>query len=203
VWSDSEQNVWLDPQGRLHLAITRTPGGWSCAEVVATRPAVHGEYRWVFSVDPVPHDPCVVLGLFLYENDSREIDFELSRWNDPHHPGAQFVIQPAGADSHHKFHTEGANVLTVSLAWEPARVTGRCWAGEDLSRAPLACWDYRGKKIPPAGKMRIHTNLWIFRGRPAAGMRPHEVEIRSFRFSPGPSSSLRIEEGRPPRGGTR
>src|SRR2546422_5049318 len=33
VFADSTANVWVDPQGRLHLRITHRAGGWQCAEV--------------------------------------------------------------------------------------------------------------------------------------------------------------------------
>ncbi len=80
AWANSPKNVWLDDQGQLHLAIVPSGDRWDCAEVVATRSLGYGEYRWVIAGNLSKFDPRVVLGLFLYENDQREIDFELSRW---------------------------------------------------------------------------------------------------------------------------
>jgi hypothetical protein len=184
-FSDAADNVWLDEQRRLHLAITRAGGRWRCAEVVADRSLGHGEYRWVFSGGLAALDRQAVLGLFTYETTTREIDFELSRWGDPAKANAQFVIQPYTArDSTHRFDTGAATVLTVSVVWDKAEVRGRCWAGEDTGKEPLADWRYTGRRIPPPGKERARANLWLFDGKPPASGAKQEVIIHSFAFTP-------------------
>lgn len=183
-WSDAEEHVRLDDKGHLNLAIAQTGGRWQCAEVVATQSLGYGVYRWVISGDLPALDPRVVLGLFVYENDRREIDFELSRWGEADNANAQFVIQPYGKDSMHRFDTGKAKVLNCSLVWEKTAVRGRCWAGVDTTREPLADWKYTGRKIPPPGNERARMNLWLFRGKAPAAPVKEEIVIQSFEFKP-------------------
>jgi hypothetical protein len=184
-FADATENVWLDDKEHLHLAITKAGGQWQCAEVVADRSLGYGEYCWVVSGDLPALERRTVLGLFTYETTTREIDFELSRWNDAAKPNAQFVVQPyAAKDSTHRFDTGKAMALSVSLIWEPARVRGRCWEGENVTKAPLADWTYTGRFIPKPGKERARANLWLFEGRPPESGEKQEIVVRSFRFVP-------------------
>jgi hypothetical protein len=188
-FSDSKENVWLDEKNRLHLAITKADGRWQCAEIVASQSLGYGEYRWVVSGDLPTLDRSVVLGLFTYETNEKEIDFELSRWGISEKPNAQLVVQPYTAkDSMHRFDTGKAKVLTCSLVWEKDVVRGRCWEGEDTTKEPIADWKYTGRRIPPPGKERTRANLWLFEGRsPASGNR-QEVIIHSFEFKSSTTS---------------
>lgn len=183
-WSNSEKNVWLDDKGQLHLAIVKTDDRWDCAEVVATESLGYGEYRWVIEGDLSAFDPRVVLGMFTYENDQREIDFELSRWGDAKNPNSQFVVQPGAKDSVHRFDSGKAKTLTVSLLWEKAKIRGRCWVGEDTTQTPLADWEYTGKKNPPPGRERVDINFWLYQGIAPSTTAPQEIVIRTFRFVP-------------------
>jgi len=184
-FSDSPENVWTDDKGYLHLAITKVAGKWRCAEVVADRSLGFGEYRWVVAGDLPALDRQVVLGLFTYESDSREIDFELSRWGDAAKVNAQFVVQPYTIKGNmHRFDTGKATILTCSLLWEKGQVRGRCWAGDSTAGEPLGEWLYTGRSIPPAGKERVRANLWLFEGRAPASAERQEVVIRSFEFKP-------------------
>jgi len=184
-FSDAEENVRVDQQGQLHLAVTHRDGAWQCAEVIG--PSLgYGEYRWVVAGDLAAMDPQFVLGLFTYLDNQHEIDFELSRWGDADKPNAQFVVQPHGKDSMYRFDTGKASLLTCSFLWAEKLVRGRCWIGEDTSGKPLAEWEYTGAKVPEPGGERVRSNLWLFRGQLPTVERPQEVVIRSFRFTPSP-----------------
>jgi hypothetical protein len=187
-FSDSEEQVRVEKDGRLRLAVTERDGHWHCAEVVGS-PLGYGEYRWVVSGDLATLDPNVVLGLFVYadpgrDHRAREIDFELSRWSDAGKSNAQFVIQPYVFKEMRRFDTGKAEVLVISLTWNRGAVGGRCWAGDDASHKPLAEWKYVGAKIPRPEEVRVRMNLWLFNGHPPVGKRPQEIVIRSFRFEP-------------------
>lgn len=182
LFSDSPENVWLDDEHYLHLAVTQRRGTWRCAEVVAHQSLGYGEYRWVISGDLAALDPRVVLGLFLYEDDSNEIDFELSRWGQKTGANAQFVVQPPAKDRMTRFDTGSARVLTCSLVWEERLVRGRCWAGDDITGAPLVDWTFTGRRMPRPGRERARANLWLFQG--SAPAKEQEIVIRSFHFDP-------------------
>jgi hypothetical protein len=151
--------------------VTKSDGKWQCAEVVAEKSLGYGEYRWVFSGDLSVLDRRVVLGLFTYENTTKEIDFELSRWGDVRKGNAQFVVQPYTAkDSTYRFDTGRAKVLTVSLLWEkdqPAAAAGR-------ARIPTEHpWQTGNTQVgtSPPGKERARANLWLFEGKPPPRVR--------------------------------
>jgi len=83
-FSDSTNNVWLDPQGRLHLRITHQANQWQCAEIVSARTFGYGSYRFELDSEVDSLDVNAVLGLFTWSDDpayaDREIDVECSRW---------------------------------------------------------------------------------------------------------------------------
>ncbi len=87
----SKDNIVVDPAGKLHLSIIPIDGStaeWSCAEIMLPSDAAmgFGRYRWILETPLAAlggnghfaNRP--VLGLFLYKDDSHEIDIEMSRW---------------------------------------------------------------------------------------------------------------------------
>lgn len=185
-WSDSAEAVRVDAEGHLHLAILPKDGGWTCAEVVAPASLGYGEYRWTIAGRLATLDPRSVLGLFTYEDDQHEIDFELSRWGKPGDDNAQFVLQPYAPDSMRRFDVGKADHLTASFDWRADAVRFRCWAGDDTNRPPLREWTYAGPKVPRPGKERAIINFWLMDGRPSPDASRQDVTIRSFKFRPAP-----------------
>lgn len=85
----SRENVVVDLSGKLHLSIVPIhTSEWSCAEIMMPSDATmgFGRYRWIIETPlsalggdgNFANRP--VLGLFLYKDDSHEIDIEMSRW---------------------------------------------------------------------------------------------------------------------------
>jgi hypothetical protein len=192
-------NVHVDEKGRLHLGITQADDRrWKCAEVRLARSLRHGEYRWIIEGDLAGLDPNAVLGLFLYQDDEREIDFELSRWAGRGDTwNAQFAVMPSEEDDVMlkkgrlaRFDTEKATVLTVSLRWRKGRVDGRAWSGSEEAAEPeakpLARFSYQWKdgKEPEPGKERAIMDLWLIRAKPPTSGKSQEIVVRSFKFTP-------------------
>ena len=96
IFSDSEKDVFVDSEGRLHLKITRHQGKWVCAEVVSLKSFGYGTYH--FEMESSMHfDPQAVWGLFTWHirdpaYSHREVDIEFSRWGCPVNQNAQFVV---------------------------------------------------------------------------------------------------------------
>ena len=184
-YSDGPDAAAVDAQGRLRLALTPGAGGrWNSVEVSTPDSLGHGEYRWVVAGDLAALDRRTVLGLFTYEDDAHEIDFELGRWGDPQAPDAQFAVQPYAPDSLRRFDTGAAGRLTGGFTWTAAAVRFACWAGTDTTKPPLRAWDYAGPKVPRPGRERTHMNLWVFEGRRDPGAKAEAVTIESFTFTP-------------------
>ena len=83
-FSDSNNNVWLDDQGRLHLRITNRSNQCQCAEVVTKPTFGYGSYRFELDSAVSGLNPSVVLGLFTWSDDPaythRVIDVDCDRW---------------------------------------------------------------------------------------------------------------------------
>jgi len=94
-WSDSEQSVWVDENGWLHLKIRKENGIWTCAEVYTKEPTCYGLHHF-YTIGRLDNmDPNVVFAPFLYKDDLTEIDIEFSRWGEANSPSnAQYVVQP-------------------------------------------------------------------------------------------------------------
>lgn len=185
-FSDASESVRVDQDGHLHLAILPTNGSWTCSEVVAPASLGYGEYRWTVAGKLPTLDPRSVVGLFTYEDNDHEIDFEVSRWGKPGDANAQFVLQPYAPDSMRRFDAGAAERLTASLIWTERSVRFRCWVGSDTTKPPLHEWTYTGPKIPRPGKERTRMNFWLLDGRPSPAATRQDVTIESFEFRPAP-----------------
>ena len=79
-WSDSPQNVWVDGNGALHLKIRYSGGTWYCSEVSSQNTTRYGMHRFYADCRLDSLDRNVVVGLFLYANDTTEVDMEFAKW---------------------------------------------------------------------------------------------------------------------------
>lgn len=185
-FSDSEEHVRVDAQGRLHLRIARTNGRWTCAEVVCTRSLGHGTYRFDVATDATTINERAVLGLFTWDDQPadhhREIDVELSRWSDPANDNAQYVVQPFDREGNlHRFNLPaGLGATSHRFNWARGRVEFRSTAGA----TSLESWTYTGPDVPRPGAENPRLNLWLQNGfgSPPSDGRPVEVVIESFTY---------------------
>ncbi len=181
-FSDSEDNVWVDGEGKLHLKITFRDGRWNCARVEMAKS--YGYNRYVFFVSSRPDnlDRQVVWGLYTYRNDDEEIDIEFSRWGIDNNQEAQYVIQPSQPGNRVRFrmNLEG-NYTTHIIDWKKKRIDFASYHGHrlkpDKETDIIARWRYTGNDIPPDRDERLKINLWLFRGTPPSDGRETEVII--------------------------
>ncbi len=191
LWSDSQDSVWVDADGRLHLALVEEEGQAWAAEVSLRESLGLGTY--VFSLDSPVRQPneFVVAGLFardvLTERENKEFDIELARWADPDGHDAQYVLAPwelAG----------NGDVFTVGPLYEPTvhacewqedrhlftSAVGRAWppAAEDL----LHTWEYDGPSVMVPDNEQVRINLWLFRYLEPPASAAHDVELVLSRF---------------------
>ena len=171
----SAANARVDAAGRLHLAVARdaASGAWSCAEVVLNASLGYGTYAWTLAPPaPVSLDENIVIGLFTYENDSREVDVEFSQWGGAF-PGvnADFAVQPATVQ---RFEA-GVGAVRAGYTWGPGFVNFTCGS---------EAWSHAGADVPPPGAERVHMNAWLDRGRAPATGEGAEVVVADFVFTP-------------------
>jgi hypothetical protein len=183
-FSGSAQNVWVDGQGRLHLAITRVKGRWWCAEVTNTQSLGYGTYTFTLDTAVNALDPNVVLGLFTWNDDPayahRELDVEFARWGNAADPtNAQYVVQPWDSPGHLLRVTQtSATTSSVSFRWQSGSV------GFSATSASPSPWTYTGSDVPIPGGEHPHLNLWLDNGSAPANGSPVEVVVESFTFTP-------------------
>lgn len=102
----SPSNVAIDAAtDKLHLSISPVNGStgeWSSAEILLSSGLGFGRYRWIMEtpLSAMGGDGGFakrpVLGMFLYKDDSHELDIEMSRWNDGYgaNKTADYAVQP-------------------------------------------------------------------------------------------------------------
>lgn len=163
-WSASEENVWVDEQGRLHMKITHRDGKWFCSEVVCEKPATYGTHAFYLNGPVDKLDPRVVLGLFTWDDTvyksqaNCEIDIEFSRWKKPSAPNLHYSVQPVygpGEPSGH--YEERTHVSHMKLenpqsthifTWTPERVVFSSFKGNQHPAHLLDGWSYLGTHPP-------------------------------------------------------
>lgn len=214
LFGDGPENVRVDADGRLVMALTNDGGTWTSAEIALADVLGYGDYVFTTRGRVDALDPSAVLGLFLWEygacwspgdlwwNPYNEIDIEFSRWNEPDAPNAQFVVQPWDIPGNRqRFDVTFADdeIASHAFRWSPDRVEFRSWRGgpEDEATAPvLHTWTSNGPFLPRPGRARVHVNLWWNQTPPAT---PQTIVLEDFRFVPAGTVAVDAPPARTPR----
>lgn len=185
LFSDSDKNVWVDSQGRLHLKIRQEGGNWYCAGVIAQKSMGYGKYVFYINSDVTTLDQNVVAGLFTYLNDTEEIDIEFSKWSNPTNLNAQFASQPSEVTGNKKrFDIPPAIGATVHFFdWQPNQILFRSSYKDALQAEKIISdWAYTGKDVPKEKTEKLRLNLWLFRGQIPSDLKEQEIVIDSVSF---------------------
>ncbi len=184
-FSDSTENVWVDEQGRLHLRITQQAGKWYTAEVVSKDAFGYGTYAFTVGgrVDQLNEN--VVLGLFTWDTDACETDFneiDLEVWREQaDNLNFQYVVQPFQTCGRFRFALPAVENLTHVFEWQPDRIRFRSLQGRKIMQS----WDFTNAAcipVPVNGNARM--NLWLKNGNPPTDGQEVEVVITHFLFIP-------------------
>lgn len=194
-FSDSTENVRVDAQGRLHLAITHRDGKWHCAEVILMGSFGYGRYVFQLATPVGRIDPQATLGLFTWDssapaNHNREIDIEIGRWGIPFDPtNSQYVVQPYTTPGNLvRFTTPDSLAFsTHSFEWTPDSIKFLSVKGHQ-STPPydslISSFTYTGPDIQPPGIENTRMNLWLFRGFAPLNGQGFEVIVSNFKYFP-------------------
>jgi len=209
-FSDSTNNVWVDPAGQLHVRITNRSNAWQCAELVSARTFGYGSYRFELNSRVDNLDPNVVLGLFTWSDDPvfayRELDVECSRFGNATDPNrAQFVVQPYYLPGHLARYPVSAGLTNSThwFTWEQDRVSFHAVRGSYSPSPPLVAiitnWTYT-LTVPETGDENVRINLWLVNGSPPTDHQEIEIILKSFQFVPPglrPAATLTNASARP------
>ncbi len=179
-------NVWVDPQGFLHLRISKKNNQWNSAEVDLPRSLGYGSYRFVVS-DVSQLEPGAVLNISSWDGSGpdREMDIEISRWGESSGKNAQYVVQPYYIPANVVRFMAPAGPLTFAYDWEPGRVAftttrGSTRAGKnDEVAAHLFT-----SGIPSPGSESTHLTLYVFANQRNPVQHEVEVIIEKFEYLP-------------------
>jgi PKD repeat protein len=198
-WMANSSSVWVDGEGNLHLKIRKEGNNWYCA-AISTKPlSGYGSYTFQVATDVEKLDKNVVLGLFNYETDTREIDIEFSRWGNAAEKAGWYNVQPSTPASHYSFslHLED-DYSTHKYQWSPSKIFFQSYRGHSEylpeKDSLISQWTYTGSQIPPAGNERVIINLWLFKGVPPSDMKESEVVIKSFSFNKVGDLSIQVND---------
>ena len=182
-------NAWVDQHGFLHLRMQQQNGEWRCAEVNMTRSLGFGTYR--FTIQDVSQlAPSVVVGMYTLDENStddarNELDIELSRWGNPSHDNAQYVVQPFYVPENLTRFSAPPGLLTYSFQWQPGNATFRTVRGAvDSPTAKLISAHVFSAGIPAATGQTVHIDLYDFHHSPLSSQEPAEIVIEKFEYLP-------------------
>lgn len=196
LFSSSGRVVTVDESGALHLTITRAGEQWLSTEVILKQSLGYGTYRFDIAPGATHIADNAVLGLFTYDDDpaenSREVDIELSRWNDGRTDNLQCSVQPA--DQPELFHRfalpENGKGWSMQFTWAPGSFD--C-AVTDMENGQVIGRGRVTSGVPTPGNEKTRINLWQFRGAPPSNRQPSEVVIRDFTFTPLGDNAAKAE----------
>lgn len=196
-FSDSEDSLWVDKDGRLHMTILKKEGKWLCTEVINRQSLGYGSYIFTLNSRVDELDENIILGMFTWDTyapdyNYREIDFEFGKWQKPENKNSQFVIQPWTTEGNtHRYDItyDGPTETTTHIMnWQPDRIDFKSYYGR-YTEAPSAedmihSWTYTGKDNPPPGGENIRINLWLVWGEFPTDDKDVEIVVEDFKFLP-------------------
>ncbi len=199
-WSDSSQSVWVDGTGHLHLKIRKEGDKWYCPEIISQQSFGYGEYIFYVASNVEKYDPSVVSAMFTYENDSREVDIEFTNSgfgsaSKKDTPG-WYTVQPSPYTSANQYRFKlnlAEDYSTHKFIWSSKNIFFQSYHGHypQLPSAEYLIqeWTYTGSKNPPAGRERLHINLYLLGGVPPTNQQEVEFIVNAVFI---PVGSLKV-----------
>ncbi len=184
LFSDTQENVWVDNQGKLHLKITQKGGQWYCSGITLRNTLSYGKYTFFINSDVSKLDDNVVAGLFTYLTNTEEIDIEFSKWSVNNNMNAQFAVQPSDKNGNKvRFDIpRDLGPTTHSFNWQKDKISFHSEYYKQGRTNVLHKWEYTGEDIPMDKEERLKINLWLFRGQMPKTLQEQEIVIDSVKF---------------------
>ena len=205
-FSDSQENVWVDSLGRLHLTILKKEGKWLCSEVICQEKLNYGTYQFFINSRIDSLDENVILGLFSYDPQEpkhhNEIDIEIARWGQKVAPNVQYVVQPYQDPDNRKNFDVKLNGLysTHGFIWNPDHIFFHSYYGHHnyppAKDHIISVWNYERNYIPKPDQARIHINLYLLHGQPPVNDRPVEIIINNFSYKENRNEQPLLNQGK-------
>jgi hypothetical protein len=195
-WAANSSNIYVDGQGNLHLKIFKIGDKWYCSEIDARTSFGYGEYTFEVSSNLENFDKNIVLGLFTYESDKKEIDLEFSRWSIASNPVGWYIVKPTSNESSNNFSLNlQGSYSTHKFLWSKDEIFFQSFQGYNTVDL-MNQFKYIGTNNPTPGKEVVILNFWLNNGQPPSNNQEAEVIIKSFKYKPiEPAISLTVPTG--------
>ena len=191
-WSD--ENVWVDEAGRLHLKLTKdsVTGLWQCAELASAESFGAGQYSFFVEGRIDRMDKNIVFGMFQYSGDDLydEIDIEYAEWGKEHGSNLTCSVHPKKGIRESKWNAAAridleGTYTTNRFTRNNASINFQGLHGfrTDDSLLFYSATCHR-EKIITLRQMPVYLNLWLFRGQPPSDGKEVELVIHKFSFTP-------------------
>lgn len=199
-----------DANGYVTMKITNPTGSAPVAsEFQSTRKGFgYGTYSTTVEKNTAALQKEVVWGcLFTYDPEAApgytEIDLcEASAWGGGAAYGESWPVEqghgywfdatkpPGQGNNTTNFLAPSDPILTHKMVWEPGKITFETFAGTGFNGTLLKRTVLEGSTVPVPAKEQVHFNLWVVGGNggDAAHVKPEQVVIRDFSFTPAGST---------------
>ena len=177
-FSDSTDSVWVDSNGNLHMEIVKIGSQWYSAEIFSVERSSYGMHRFYVDSSLNEPDSNAVLGLFLYQDDEHEIDFESALWGNPSDVNnAQFVLQPWDLPGNReRFNIDNPGPTLHEIDWQAGQVDYRSLYGHDPGGSVIHDYSITSAGVPAETRdLRIRLNLWLYQSSAPANGQPVHV----------------------------
>ncbi len=187
-WSD--ENVWVDSDGKLHLKLTYKDGKWYCAEVETTQKFLYGtfEFRIEGRIDSL--DKNVVFACFTYPgyalDHHHEMDIEFTKWGEQNANNLHYTVWPANNSARCSFETNFRlknDRSTHRFTWAPNSVLFQSLHGfsqKDVGEFYRKICTQNISNIA----MPVLINLWLYAGNKPSHEASTEIVIAKFTYTP-------------------
>ncbi len=190
-WSDSNGQVFMDAQGRLHQKIRKIGPAWYSSQITLQQSLGYGTYEFRLDSNTELFDQETVVGLFTYANDFEEIDIELSTFGGNFNTNGHFTVQPywvAGNQSNYDLNLT-SNLSTHKFTWSPTGIEFMSLHGHQSQPSQpsdiISQFSYTGSANPPSlGNERATINFWLNQGNVPTNGLEHELIVSSFTYTP-------------------
>lgn len=190
LWNDGSDSVFVDGSGKLHLKVKQKNGNWYSSEVYLGSSLGYGKYSWTIDSGAKNVDTNLVVGLFMYQDDTHELDIEFSDWQYAGGWDYHYSVQPyyISGNSKSAFFPFSAEPASYVIDWQPNQIV---FYGEQNGKQSEK-WIYTGSNNFVPGKEFTDINFWMINATPPSDKKEHELIVSKFVFTPfnqGGSSS--------------
>lgn len=177
----SEDGVYVDDQGRLHLSIQKVGGTWTCSEVDSPNKYQYGTFTWTVDSPAYSFDKNSVVGLFTYLDDTQELDIEIAKWGDSDDKNLWYSVQPYALSGHNVGYkiSESTGKTIHTIKWTPdyVRCTSTLESGEVIG-------DHTFTDGIPSNPEYAIMNFWLFEGRAPSDGQALDLIMSDFSYQP-------------------